>query len=461
MNRKFWQGLVAGLGIAVALMILVFGSYLMIEAISKKSDAEEEKKKATYISIDTANASDGRNSSGLPYVEDTRNSGTDKQNSASGDSNQNVDAAEAEKKAAEESAEAKLFEDKLNYMLKTIKQHYYNDVDDSVMYEAMLRGLVNSLDDPYSCYFSPKELSALLETTSGEYYGIGAVVSQNYETMVMTIVYPMVDSPAYEVGLLPGDIIVAVNGENVEGQDLNNVVAIMKGPEGTTVDLTVRRDEQEITVNITRRKIEMTFVSYKMLDDNIGYIIVSEFYEKTAEQLISAISDLEAQGMQRLIIDLRGNPGGLYDSVVACLDRFIEKDKLLVYTEDKYGKRESEYSKDDEQMDIPMAILVDGESASASEIFAICMQEYGKAKIVGTQSFGKGIVQSLYPIYFDQSAIKVTISRYYSPNGICIHGTGVTPDYVVELPEEQAKELVSLREKDDQLEKAIEVVKEK
>lgn len=458
MNRKFWQGLVAGLSLAIMLMFITFGVYLMIEAVTK-SDNKEDKLSAqedSHISVDPW---DSMNGGGWTVPIHNNNNKEDEKKTE--EVNTQADIIVDEEKKAEETAEAKLFEDKLNYVLQTIKTRYYNDVDDSVLYDAMLRGLLGSLNDPYSCYFSPDELKALMETTSGEYCGVGMLVSQNYETMEMVVISPLSNSPAFEAGILPGDIVIGVNGESVVGMDINLVVGLMKGEEGTPVDVTIRRGGEEITFNIIRRKIEYTYVSYEMLDNDIAHIVISEFYEKTADQFDRCLAELEQKGMKGLIIDLRGNPGGLYDSVVACLDRILEKGKLLVYTEDKYGFREEEYSKDDEALDIPMVILIDGKSASASEIFTITLQEYGKATVVGTQSFGKGIVQSLFPIYYDNSAIKVTISRYFSPNGVCIHGTGVTPDIVVELPQEQAQQLLSIREKDDQLDKAVEVLLDK
>ena len=282
-------------------------------------------------------------------------------------------------------------------------------------------------------------------------------------TMIITVVNPFENCPAYNAGMLPGDIIVKVDGEDIVGQDLTGVVAKMKGEAGTQVVITVARENEPeyIDLTITRAKIETPYVTHRMLESNVGYISVSEFSETTTGQFMIALKDLEAQGMRGLVIDLRGNPGGLYDVVVDMLDILIENDRLLVYTEDKYGVREDQYSKTAEKFDKPLAVLIDGTSASASEIFSGALQDYGAATIVGTQSYGKGIVQSLYPINSDGSAVKLTVSQYFLPNGECIHGKGITPDIEVELDAELKQILASKREYDNQLDAAVQSVLDK
>ncbi len=352
-----------------------------------------------------------------------------------------------------------LFDSKLDTIMQYIDNYFYDEIDDNVIYDAMLHAALNSLGDPYSTYYSPKEFDMLLESSSGTYSGIGATVSQNMETGKVTIVKPFIDSPAMKAGVLPGDEIFKVEGIPIEGMDLNEVVSYLKGPEGTDVHVTFIRDEKEIEITITRAKIVVQFVTSRMLEDNIGYIMVSEFEETTDEQFSEAIDELMKQGMKGLIVDLRDNPGGLVDTVVNMLDRIAPKNSLLVYTEDKYGSKVSSYAHKDSVLEVPLVVLVNGNSASASEIFAGAVQDLGLGKIVGTQTFGKGIVQSVIPIMQDISGIKVTSSKYFTPKGVCIHGVGITPDVVVELDEDLLKTLIEMREHDNQIDKASEVVK--
>lgn len=350
---------------------------------------------------------------------------------------------------------------KLNLMKGLVSNYYLGDVTEEQYTTGMLKGLMESLDDPYSCYYTKEEYASLMESSSGVYCGIGAYVSQNITTGIITIVKPFVDGPAYNAGILPGDTIYKVNGDEVTGTDLTKVVGNMKGEEGTEVTVTIVREgeKEPIEYVIKRGTVEVPTIEFDMLQDNIGYIYVSEFDEITVTQFKSAISDLLDEGMKGLVIDVRDNPGGLLDACVKMLDRLLPKG-LLVYQEDKAGTRLSEnYADNKEQLDMPMAVIVNGNSASASEIFSGALQDYEKATIVGTQSFGKGIVQSVFPIG-DGSAIKVTISKYFTPNGRNIHGTGIEPDKIVELDESLAKKVVIEHEEDNQLQAAIEVVRE-
>lgn len=358
-----------------------------------------------------------------------------------------------------DSDEAKKFESKYSYIKGLIDGVYLNESDEQKMYDYMLMGMVASLEDPYSVYYTPEEFAALMETTSGSYCGIGTTVSQNMSTKVITVVQPFVDSPAYKAGLQPGDIIVSVDGEDVVGLDVDYVATKMKGEKGTTVRVGVVRDTEELEFCMVRDEVEVECVTSKMLDDNIGYINILQFYELTSSQLEKEMTGLISQGAERVIIDLRDNPGGLYDDVVRCLDFFTEKNSLLIYTEDKNGKREEDYAKNDVKFDLPIVIMQNGMSASAAEIFAGTMQHYKKAVILGTQSFGKGIVQAVYPILTDGSGVKLTMAKYYIPSGVCIHEIGITPDIEVELEEGLEKIIPSLREHDNQLDRAIEEVK--
>ena len=351
--------------------------------------------------------------------------------------------------------------DKLAFLQMLVDKYYLESVEDVPFAEGIYKGFVASLKDPYSTYFTKEEYSALMESSSGIYCGIGATVSQNTKTGVITVVKPFTTGPAYKVGILPGDILYKVNNEEVTGLDLSEVVGKMKGEEGTTVKVEVIREGKSdpIKYTITRQNIEVPTIEYKMLDDKIGYIAISEFDEITISQFSSAVSKLEKKGMKGLVLDVRNNPGGLLQSVVKILDRLLPPE-LLVYTEDKYGEREEEKAVDNKKLTIPMAVLINGQSASASEIFAGTLQDYKAATIIGTTSFGKGIVQKVIPLS-DGTAIKLTISKYFTPNGRNIHKTGIKPDIEVELNEEMQKEVIIPVDKDNQLQEAIKTLMKK
>lgn len=351
------------------------------------------------------------------------------------------------------------FIEKADDIKKIIDLYFWQDTEETDLYEGMYRGLMDSLGDPYSCYYTKDEYAALMEEMEGVYCGIGALVSQNVNTNAITIVRPFVDGPAYKAGMLPGDIITKIDGEDVSTWELDVAVKHMKGEQGTIVEVEVWRSSlgEYVDLVITRDLVEVETVTYQMLDDSIGYIYVMQFDEITTQQFTSAINNLKAQGMKGLVVDIRDNGGGLLTTVCDMLDLFLEKD-LIVYTVDKYDYKEELYGKEGSIGSLPMAVLVNGYSASASEIFSGALQDYGLATIVGTQTFGKGIVQNVIPLG-DGSAVKLTVSTYYTPKGRCIHGTGVTPDVVVELAEELKQLAVIPMESDNQLQQAVLEVK--
>lgn len=348
---------------------------------------------------------------------------------------------------------------KLMSLEKLVDDYYLNEIDDISFADGIYKGFIASLGDPYSTYYTADEYKALLESSSGVYFGIGASVNQDVKTGIITIVKPFKDGPAYKAGLLPGDIIARVDGEEVTGLDLFEVVSRIKGPEGTSVKISVIRDGETLEVKITRGKVENPTIEYQMLDNKIGYIIISEFDDVTVGQFKKAVDELEAQGMKSLIVDVRNNPGGLLDSVVNVLDRLLPPG-LVVYTQDKYNKRETELARDYKKINVPMAVLINGNSASASEIFAGTLQDYEVATIIGTTSFGKGIVQKVIPLS-DGTAVKLTVSKYYTPKGRNIHGTGIKPDIEVELDKEWQNQLNVPIEKDNQLQEAIKLLTQK
>jgi carboxyl-terminal processing protease len=351
--------------------------------------------------------------------------------------------------------------EKVNKLELLIDKYYLKEVDQEALADGIYKGVMKSLGDPYSTYYTEDEYKALEESSKGIYSGIGASVSQDVTTGVISVVKPFVTGPAYEAGLLPGDILYKVNDVEVTGMDLTEVVSRIKGKEGTNATLTVIREgnKEPMEFSIPRRTIEVPTIEYEMLDNSIGYISISEFDEVTAEQFRSAIEDLDKQGQKGLVIDVRNNPGGLLDTVVDMLNRMLPEG-LIVYTEDKYGIREEKTSDGKEEFNKPVVVLINGNSASASEIFAGAMQDYEKATIVGTTSFGKGIVQSIIPLR-DGTAIKITVSKYFTPKGQDIHGVGIQPDVTVELDEALQNKVVVDKAEDNQLQKAMEILNSK
>ena len=348
-------------------------------------------------------------------------------------------------------------QDKMEYIQEIIDAYYYYDVDMDAMADGVFAGMLASLEDPYSVYYDKEAFTALMESTSGTYCGIGVVVSQNVETMEITVVNPYEGCPGYEAGMQPGDIIIGADDVDFTGLDINEAVSYIKGEEGTTVIIHIKRGDEVLDLEVTRRQIDIPTVDYEKLEGDIAYIAISSFDSVTYDQFKKALDEAKADGCVGYIFDVRDNGGGLYDTVVDMLDDLLPAGKL-VYTEDKYGTKEIEYS-DDGFLDAPMAVLINGNSASASEVFAGAIQDYEAGKLIGTTSFGKGIVQSILSLG-DGTAVKVTISSYFTPNGRNIHGEGITPDIEVELPqEEEAYDNGYLkREYDTQLQKAIEYI---
>lgn len=349
-------------------------------------------------------------------------------------------------------------EQKLNLIDQTLKDFYFDDIDDSKVLDNIYKAYVNAYGDKYTVYYTADEYAKIQESSNGAYYGIGVVVRKNDDGTIL-VVEPYDGAPGKEAGMRKNDVIVTVNGESVADQDLNSVVAKIKGDEGTTVNIGIRRDgSDDITeLTVTRRKVEIKTVAYEMLDDSVGLITISEFDKVTAQQFKEAYAQLETMGMKGLVIDIRSNPGGLLNVVVDMLDEILP-DGLIVYTEDKYGNRQEYNGSNPDVIDVPLAVLVNGESASASEIFAGAVQDYGAGTIIGTQTFGKGIVQTIRRMS-DGSAIKYTIAKYFTPKGQDIHGHGVTPDIVEELSDEFNNLTEYDASKDNQLQKAIEVIK--
>ncbi len=314
-----------------------------------------------------------------------------------------------------------------------IDRYYFDDIDSETMANSIYKGIFRGLGDNYAEYYTAEEYKEITEKSNGTYCGIGASVKENVKTGDIVIVKPIKGGPAQKAGIEAGDIICAVDGEIVVGQDLSTVLSKVKGEEGTTVSLMVQRGNEDdyITIKVKRELIEEDTVFSKMLSGQTGYIKVTGFEEVTKKQFKNAVDTLEDAGMKSLIIDLRNNGGGLLSAAVTMLDRLLPKG-LVVYTKNKSGIEEEFFAEDDICLKLPMAILVNGGSASASEVFSGALQDNGVAKLVGTTTFGKGIVQTIFGLE-DGTALKMTTSKYYTPKGRNIHKTGLDPDIEVKL----------------------------
>lgn len=334
---------------------------------------------------------------------------------------------------------------------QVIEQYYLEDADEEALENGIYAGMIASLGDPYSTYYSAEELEEMEQEVEGIYYGIGAYVSMDAATNLPVISGVIEDTPAQEADLRSGDIIYMVDGVSTQGMDTTGVVELIRGEENTVVHLTlVRTGETDyVEVDVTRRKVESPTVNYEMLEGDIAYIQIVEFDKVTTDQFTEALAVCKGSNMKGLILDLRGNPGGSL-SVVCEIARKILPEGLIVYTEDKYGQKEEFTCDGKNELTVPMVVLVNGYSASASEILAGAIQDYGKGVLMGTTTFGKGIVQRVISLS-DGSAVKLTISNYYTPKGKNIHGVGIEPDEVVEFDAERYYDEGA----DNQLEAAI------
>ena len=349
---------------------------------------------------------------------------------------------------------------KLQALETTINKYFFLDkADNETLQEGLYKGLLSALDDPYTEYYSAEELEELMQDTEGIYFGIGAYVGLDSLTSLPKISGVIGNSPAEEADLRPNDLVYEVDGTSTYGLTLTEAVNLIRGPEGTQVELTIVREGagDYLHVTLTRRKVETPTVEYEMLEDDMGLISVSEFDDVTVDQFADALATVKGSGAKGIILDLRGNPGGSLSAVVS-MCRMILPEGMIVYTEDKSGKR-SEYTCDgSRKLTLPLVVLVDMNSASAAEIMAGAIQDHGLGTLVGTTTFGKGIVQQIVP-FKDGSAVKITISAYFTPSGKNIHGIGIVPDVECEFDGEAY--YGSEDHPDNQLEKAKEVLREK
>ncbi len=356
--------------------------------------------------------------------------------------------------AGQEKGDYREVDEKLDLLKGMVDRLFLYDADEEAMAEGIYKGFIAGLGDPYTVYYTAEEYKDMMESSDGEYVGIGVQISQSESTNLITVIRVFRGSGAEEAGMQAGDVLYKVDGEDISGEDINNVVAKIRGNEGTMVHIEVYRESENgyVEMDVERRDVSMDTVEWNMLENGMGYLQITEFDGVTYGQFVTALEDLKAQGMKGMILDLRDNPGGRLDQVVEIADDFLTEG-VIVSTKDKNGLGTTYEADEELRFEGPVVILANGNSASASEVLAGALKDYDKATLVGTTTFGKGIVQSIYP-FEDGTAIKITISDYYTPSGANIHGTGIEPDITVE------KEKRENEEQDNQLDRAKEVLAE-
>ena len=349
-------------------------------------------------------------------------------------------------------------EKKLEMIRKLIEQNYlyYDDLDDAALQESIVSGYVNGLKEPYSVYYNEAETTALFESTSGTFGGIGVVIMQDRTSGLVTFTNIYEDAPGDKAGFKAGDMVYKVNGEDVTGLDLDTIVSKIRGEVGTKVEITVLRGDglDEYTATATRALIENDTVNYEMKSGKIGYIQITGFEDVTYKQFEEAMKELNSKGMKGLVIDLRSNPGGNLSTVCEMADLILPEGNI-VSIKDKNGNGQAFRSDEDTILNVPLVVLINGYSASASEIFAGAVQDYKIGTLVGTTTYGKGIVQNIYSLG-DGTSLKITSSEYFTANGRNIHGKGIEPDVEIQYKYDESNP-----DTDNQLEKALEVLKGK
>ena len=345
---------------------------------------------------------------------------------------------------------------------RLIDMLYYEDVDEGNALESAISGMATSMGDPYTAYLWGDDAKEYLEDINGDYCGVGLYIEKDEDNLI-SVISPILGGEGEKAGIKTGDKILAIDGVYFSGDQLNEAASTMRGEEGTEVTVLIRKSdgtEQEIVLK--RSRIVLDSATGRMLDGEVAYIGVSQFTKGVSDEFLTEIKDLSDKGMKYLIVDLRNNPGGLLDEVINICSLFIEDEKVITYTEDKYGSK-TEYCSNskfsDEKYNVPVVILTNGGSASASEVMTGAMKDYGKAKVIGEKTFGKGIVQSVLTV--GDGILSVTTSRYFSPNGVCIHGEGIKPDIEVDMQSDN--NLININSdfiNDDLIQMAAGIVKE-
>ena len=346
---------------------------------------------------------------------------------------------------------------KLNYLESLINEEYLEEKEEDSLREGLYAGLMSGLNDPYSTYYTAEQYKELNTSNEGSYVGIGAVLQKDKDGGAK-IVQLYEGGSGEQAGLKKGDVLKAIDGEDVTEKETSDIASMIRESDKDSVTLTIQRDEETKDIKVEIRDVEIQTVSHEMLDDETGYIRISEFSEVTTNQYKKAFEDLQDKGMKKLVVDLRDNPGGLLTAVCDVL-RQILPEGLIVYTEDKNGKKEEEKCDGKSELAMPLAVLVNGGSASASEIFAGAVKDYGIGTIVGTTTYGKGIVQTIQPLS-DGSAVKITIAKYFTPKGNDINKKGIAPDVEAELSEDSTDWTELTHEEDTQLQAALKEIRQ-
>ena len=349
----------------------------------------------------------------------------------------------------------------INYLSKIkliIDKYYLNNVDEKKLMQGAIKGYVEGLEDEYSEYFTSEEMKDFTETTLGNYVGIGIYMTKNTKDNTIMVINPIAESPAYEAGILPGDIISKIDGKTYTGDQMTEAANYIKGEEGTKVNLEIIRDDKTLTFEIERKNIKINHINSKVLSGNIGYLGLTSFDEGTADEFKQKYEELQKKGIKSLIIDLRNNGGGLVKDALEIAEMMTKKDETLLITVDKDNKEEVTKSKKDPTINMSIILLTNEYTASASEILAGALKDNSKAQIVGKTTYGKGVIQQLLTLE-DGTGLKITTNEYYTPSKNKINKVGIKPDYEVELPENLQNKLVIDEKQDTQLQKAVELLK--
>lgn len=340
-----------------------------------------------------------------------------------------------------------------------LEEKYMGEIDDEALIEGAIKGYVSALGDPYTTYYTKEEMDELMEETTGNYVGIGIYMTLDLENNAIYVVKPMEGSPAEEAGIQAGDLITKVDGKEYSGEELDQASNAIKGEEGTTVKLEILRDGETQELEVERRKIVVSHIVEKKFD-NVGYLLIEDFDGGCAKEFEEKYKELESQGIDRLIIDLRNNGGGVVDEAVSIADMLLDKDDTILITKDKKGNEEITKSEHNPTITMPVVVLTNGYSASASGILVGALQDNERATIVGTKTYGKGVIQEVDRLN-DGSGLKITIEEYYTPNKNEINKVGIEPDEEIDLSDEVKEQGTYTDEEDNQLQKAIEIIKEK
>ena len=346
----------------------------------------------------------------------------------------------------------------LSQFRSELEKKYIGEINDEELIEGAVKGYVDALGDPYTTFYTKKEMKTIMEETNGNFVGIGVYMTKDLEKNAILIIKPIENSPAEKAGILPGDLITKVDDVEYTGDKLEEASNKIRGEEGTKVKLEIYRNGETKTFELTRTKVVVSHVTTKVLNNDIGYIAISDFEGECASEFETKYKQLEKQGIKKLIIDIRNNGGGIVDEALKIANMLVDKDSTLLITKDKSDKEEITKATEKPIINMPTVVLVNGYSASASEILAGALKDNGKATLVGTKTYGKGIIQELHQLS-DGSGLKITVSEYYTPNHNAIHKIGITPDVEIDLSED-VKQQTTIQEKDDnQLQKAIEILK--